>query len=216
MTFLNKDYNEIIEQAKILEEIRRFKHDYKNKIFGLKALLEAGEYDRAKEYLNMVEDEFSAISLQLNTTSFSDNVIVDAVLQNLAAKCKKNNIDISFSAIVADALNIFSDTDICILFSNLTDNAFEAANKCTGIQKHVSVYFARREKWNVITVGNSFDGTLNKSEDGELLTTKTNTESHGFGIKSVKKIIEKVPGAIYKTEHLPDDKLFKTHIFLPK
>ena len=38
-------------QAKYLDEFRQFRHDYKNRLAGLKALLDNGDTERAKEYL---------------------------------------------------------------------------------------------------------------------------------------------------------------------
>ena len=216
MYFLNIDHEIILDQAKKLEEIRRFKHDYKNKIFGLKTLLEAGEYSRAKEYLNTMEDEFVSVSSQSKITSFSDNIIVDAVLQNLASNCQNNGIEFYFSATVTDSLKAFSDNDICNLFCNLANNAFEATNKYTGTPKSISVLTGIREKWLVITIENTFDGKLNVEEDGTILTSKTDKDNHGFGIKSIKEILQKVPGSVYKTEPIYEENIFKTLIFIPR
>lgn len=45
-------YNYYITQAQTLEEMRRFRHDYKNLLSGLKVLIDSGEYERASEYLS--------------------------------------------------------------------------------------------------------------------------------------------------------------------
>lgn len=200
-------------QAKYLDEFRQFRHDYKNRLAGLKALIENGESERAKEYLNDVSDTFDI--MRAHTKTYSNNTLVDSVMQNLAARCKNAGVTFNAEVVIGNELEL-SDMDLCTMFYNIADNAVEAASKEYGGEKFVNIFTSRRAKWLIITEENSFDGTLIMGKNNEIETLKTDEISHGIGLKNIKSIVEKIPGAFVKVEPDIEAKIFRISLIFPR
>ena len=86
--------------------------------------------------------------------------------------------------------------DICSIFGNALDNAIECVEKCEEKEKRVIHFLvAPQKKFLLIKVENYCE------EEPELLdglpkTTKDNTDFHGFGMRSMKYIVEKYDGML--------------------
>lgn len=200
-------------QAKYLDEFRTFRHDYKNRLAGLKALLDSGENERAREYLNDITTKFDV--MRDNTKTYSDNTLIDAVLQNTALRCKNYGIAFDGTVIVGNELPL-ADIDLCTVFYNIADNAFEAASKEYDGEKFISFTTSRRMKWLIVTVENSFDGKIYTGRDNEITTRKGDVLSHGIGLKNIKNIVESVPGATVKIEPDTENRTFRISLIFPR
>lgn len=200
-------------QAKYLDEFRQFRHDYKNRLAGLKALLDNGDTERAKEYLADISEKFDV--MREHTKTFSNNTLIDSILQNLSVRCSNAGISFDAAVIVGNELPL-SDIDICTIFYNLADNAYEAASKDYKGEKFVNFITSRRAKWLIITAENSFDGILIKSKKNEIETSKNDDISHGIGLKNIKNIVESVPGATVKIEPDMEERIFRISLIFPR
>lgn len=207
-----KDFESTKHSAEQLQDLRIFKHDYKNMIFGLRALLNAGDYKNLAEYLTAIDSDFA--KAYENFTAYSDNTLINAVLNRIAVKCREEDIPFEASVTVGKDLPM-EDIDICTVFSNLADNAYEAVMRQTEGDKFISFSVSRREKWLIINVENSFNGEMSE-KNGGFDTVKKDVFSHGLGLKSIKRIIESVPGAIFKAEPDTAEKVFHTSLIFPK
>ena len=85
-----------------------------------------------------------------------------------------------------DEINII---DLCVLVGNLLDNAIEACQKIDK-QKRIQVSFKQEGNFLNVIIKNTYIDEKNN----DLLTTKDNKLNHGYGIKSVRSIVEKYEG----------------------
>ncbi|MBO4343359.1 MAG: sensor histidine kinase [Clostridia bacterium] len=182
----------IFADAQREKEIRKFRHDIKNSLYGAKALIDAGEYQKASDYLGGMLDEAASLA---KDKSYSDNLIVNAVMKRLDERCGD---DIKFSAEIAvgDFLSGLSDKDVAVLFGNLADNAYEAASKVKDKEKFINFSSSVREKMYVIYCENSFDGKIDFDENGKIKSTKKDGKNHGIGLESIEKTVSKIGGRI--------------------
>ena len=86
-----------------------------------------------------------------------------------------------------------SDGDISILVGNLLDNAIEACEQIQDGMRWVLFKLKKRQHSLFIEISNSL-GTVPRIKDGELLTSKKDKRLHGYGLKSVKRIVQKYDG----------------------
>lgn len=203
------------KQAKETSELRKFRHDYKNQLAGLQILIESQEYDRAKAYLQEITDNFSLACEKHKT--YSDHPLIDAILQNLACKCENTNIVFDACVMVQDKLTL-TDADICTVFSNLADNAYEAVARAENNdeKRFISFTSSMRAKWLIITVENSYDGISYTDSDGNYLTRKDNDNNlHGIGLNSIDSLISKVNGAQIRIQPDKENKVFSVSLIFP-
>ena len=120
-------------------------------------------------------------------------------------------MDIRFE-IEADPLNglFIKDEDVVVMFSNLLNNALEAASKCES-NRYIYMQIKREDAGLRIWTENSHSNAI-RSEGDKLLTSKeADADSHGFGIKNIKKAVAKYDGSC---DISYTDKKFVTDIFL--
>jgi sensor histidine kinase regulating citrate/malate metabolism len=88
-----------------------------------------------------------------------------------------------------------SDSDLYSLFGNAIDNAVEAVAKIDNPEKRtVNVIVKNTNHFISVMVENYYKGSLKYNSDGLPITTKENNGYHGFGVKSIKIIVDKYQG----------------------
>lgn len=128
------------------------------------------------------------------------NTTLDVILTQYTIKSQANSI--RFSCIAdGKCVSFLSPTDLIALISNLLDNAFEAVLPLAENER--SVGFILQETRGVVTLHTENNyGSEIVLEKGEILSSKADKRYHGFGMKSIKRIVEKYGGAFsVDTEH---------------
>ena len=105
------------------QETKKFRHDINNHMLCLRSPIDSGNYTEAEKYIS---DLCSRISTLRNKYS-TGNELVNAIVNDTASRYE--SVKLTWNGILSDELNI-SNMEICIIFSNLLDNAFCAASKC--------------------------------------------------------------------------------------
>lgn len=167
------------------EELRRFRHDYKNHMIVVNAYLENGKTDEARAYLLSVNDSLNGVINKIRTGNF----VADAILNNKSVAAGKKGISIEFDGFIPP--DGIKDEDLTTVISNLTDNAVEACEKLGGEAK-IEIEANVSNGFFVFSITNPTSGETS----GGLFTTKSDTKNHGFGIKNVKRVVERYNGFI--------------------
>ena len=184
------------------EETRKFRHDIKNHMLCIKTLLEEGNYDDAKEYIAGIENRTES----LRPAVITGNSLVDAITCDIMEK--HSSVRLEWEGHLPDKIKL-SDMDICVIFSNILDNAFAAAAKCNS--GSVKVRAAAAGSSLMITVINDIIEPI-ELRDSKLVTSKPDKRSHGYGVMNVKECAEKNGG---KAEFSFDEKHFTAEVILP-
>lgn len=188
------------------ESFRSFRHDYKSMLSTLKTLLSKGEHEEAYHFVDgmyyEMQDKMKVYK------KYSNNVILDAMLQDLATICEENHIRFTFKTLVPRNTSL-SMIDAVRIFSNLSNNAVEACLKTPERQRFININCSNKEGWSTLQIENSFDEQL-ILHDGMPVTTKKEKVNHGIGLSIVKDIVESKGGFMV----LEADK--KEHVFLAR
>ena len=169
-------------------EIRKYRHDTKNRLTGLLALLEDECYEDAilslKKELNLMNETSGNI---FN----NNNPILDAVILSKIKTANTFNIDIKPTVIINQPIYVDA-IDLSILIGNALDNAIEAAKlisntvitiKIISLVEQLTIEITNPVKENVDT--------------NKLKSNKTNKYLHGLGIQSMQSISAKYDGEIF-------------------
>ena len=100
---------------------------------------------------------------------------------------------INFDMVIADSLQFMSADDICVLFGNLLDNAISAAGQSD--TKQINLNIQPQDTYVSIVLANSIKGDI-LANNPTLKTTKHKKDGHGYGIKNVRKVVQKYHGLI--------------------
>ena len=95
------------------------------------------------------------------------------------------------------SISFLDDASITSLFENLLSNAFEAASKVAEGYIELSISNpGGADTSTILTVVNSCDKRPGRNINGELETTKPDKSSHGYGMKSIARVIRKYGGSM--------------------
>lgn len=196
---------------KYTESFREFKHDYKLMMASVKSLIRGHEEQRA---IQLIDDVFDEVQKKVQVhKEYSDHVILDAILQDLADVCDENEIQFSFQ-VFAPRNTGLSTLDAIRIFSNLTNNAVEACKKLPVSERFIRITSNTDMQWALLEVVNSYNGEL-AVKNKKLLTTKAKKENHGLGLGIVSSIVENLGGfVLYNT--VPEKGTFTVRVHIPQ
>lgn len=166
-------------------------HDIKKHLQSINMLNDKKEHDKINLYIH----ELMRSSDLKEVSQLCDHEMLNAILTRYGRSCLDKHIAFHVD-IRSGIINFIADADITSLFCNLLDNAIEAAEHIPDSFIEVSAYRREKTPFVVITIVNSSRKNPFDAQSGKLRTTKFNKGKHGFGIKSIHKIIVKYHGDI--------------------
>lgn len=187
-----------------ISETSQMRHDMKHHLLALKAYAQAGKCDAILRYL----DECISFMDVRDTGVWSGNPVVDALLGYYKYSAEDAGIQTELHVETDKALPV-SDTDICIILSNLLENAYEACIRQKKGDKYIKIRLHQTGDVLIVMVENSYEGTVRR-EDGRFLSSKAEMRK-GIGITSVLDVCKKYNG-IPKIEY--NGSVFKVSILL--
>lgn len=196
-------------QEKMLndQKIKKMHHDIKNHILYLRFCFENVELENGIEYANGLLDKLASYNISLHTGSG----MLDCLISEIQQKCSINNIIFKIDINLHEKC-FMSDFDVCTLFGNILNNAYEATMRLEEHENKKIVFkMSTIDSFIVIKVTNHT--LVNKDMKSYLfLTSKSDAENHGLGMKNIDDIINKYNG-IKKISFQED--LFILKIMLP-
>lgn len=139
------------------------------------------------------------------------NEILDVCLMEKKLLCEKNSIKLDCIA-NGQCLSFMQPSDLFSLFGNALDNAMEAVCKLDDVEKRI-VFVSVKEELGmaIIHVENNYTGELIMA-DGIPRTSKDDEFYHGYGVKSIRMVVEKYDGNMAL---LPQNGIFNLNITIP-
>ncbi len=185
-----------------IEEARTAKHDMKQHLHMLSALVTAKKYDELESYINQYTNSFSENS----AITYCDHYGINALLQYFAGVAKERHF--SFSAHMDIPAKIAIPDDVLtVLLGNLLENATEAC-----VYEGTPIITVRGKMDGdmlFFKIVNTYTGKTKKASNGLYLSTKH--EGRGIGLRSVRGIVHDYNG-ILEIEH--KDGWFKVSVML--
>ncbi len=177
-------YQTLLEKE---HETRKFRHDISNHLLCVNSLIKEQHYEEAEQYIAQMNGSINELRPGLQTGNMPANVILNDMIR------KYETVTADWTGHIPEQL-LVSDMDICIILSNLLENAFHAAAQCDG-NRIVAVSVKILGNMLSITVRNPMN-TLPKKSKGTLLTQKSDKVNHGYGILNVKDAVERNKGIV--------------------
>lgn len=196
--------NQIRETQNMYNQVRGWRHDYRNHIQNMKILLQKENYTKLDVYLNELAEDLNTVDTVIKT----GNVMADAVLNSKLTTAQKANIKITVKAGVPNGI-VMSDVELCAVMGNLLDNALEACMKLPDEERFIRIYIGCIKNQFYISVQNSA-GTVRKI-GGKYITTKRG-DAHGYGIFRIDRLAGKYGGYVNRQN---EEGVFATEIMLP-
>jgi hypothetical protein len=184
-------------------ETRKFRHDMSNHIICIDALSQEKKYDEMQKYLSSLRDSLVSLKEKYQT----GHMMVNAIVNHIASKYE--DVNLIWIGFLPDKLQI-SNMDLCVIFSNILENAFFAAFQCEE-NKKVKVTVKSISNSLVLTVENNMASRVDEI-NGKIITKKADKKNHGLGLINIRESVNKNGGAF---EYNYTDETFIIDIVLP-
>lgn len=176
-----QSYYQILDQQN--QQLMIYAHDAKKHLAAIQAL---NEDPAIGNYVTKLSEQLKDYSRSRS----SGNKLLDIMLHKYDIDCKMRGIAFEYDVKVCN-LSQLDNIDLVAILGNLLDNAV-TASECSS-EKIVSLSTVYRNRYSVIIISNSCD-VPPKQSGNRLISTKSNANLHGFGLKSVAKTIKKYDG----------------------
>lgn len=174
-------------------------HDLKHRLYGLEGRLDKREISQISQAINIYDNTFE-----------TGNVALDTVLTEKGLICGGKNIRLT-CLIDGASLSKLRSSDIYSLFGNALDNAIAGVSDEEEGNRVISIREVKRSGFSVITIENYHTGEI-VFKGGLPVTGSDDKDFHGFGMKSMRMVVEQYGGELIVSFA---DNIFKLQIVLP-
>ena len=184
--YYEQQYKQALYNDRRLMTLR---HDMKNQLI---TLLEYANENRLSELNAYGERLLGELGSTANIAN-SGVPAIDALINYKAAIAVQQGIKVQVHLSLPNDL-VIDAIDIATLLGNMLDNAIDA---CLRLQtdRSIKIILTYSQCALRICVENTYDGvTLQK--DGHYSSTKADTKTHGFGLSSIRAVVDKYHGSL--------------------
>lgn len=171
-----------------IEIINRKCHDLKHQIAALRTLKDREQIDR------QIAEMENAVMIY-DSVIRTGNPILDVVLTEKSLYCEAHQINMT-CLVDGKLLSFVDSVDLYTLFGNALDNAIESVMQQTDKLKRVIQVAAYEEHGMLLIRFRNYCDQTPVLVDGMPVTTKEDSDYHGFGLKSIRHTAEKYGGGI--------------------
>lgn len=155
-------------------------HDLRHQLSALKGKEYSEELSRISDAINIYDSSFK-----------TGNDALDVVLTEKGLLCRNKGIRLT-CMLDGTILSSMKQSDIYSLFGNAIENAVDSVSGLDEDRRVISIRQIKRQGFGIIMIENYYDGIL--SFEGGLPITDKDKNFHGFGMKSMKMIVEEYGG----------------------
>ena len=164
-------------------------HDIKKHLQSIKLLNEKHDSDKINAYIQQLMES----SDLRETTNICDNEMLNAILCRYQRQCNDKHIHFH-TDIRSGTVQYIYQHDLTSLFCNLLENAMESAENIPDSFIELTVQKKENSPFVVIILINSCQNTPVYNQEGVPVSHKLDNGRHGFGIKSIKKVVKQYHG----------------------
>lgn len=177
---------EFASLRRLQQNAAAYRHDMRHHFTFLQNLASDGRLDEISEYLQATRSDIDAIT----PVRYCENETVNLILSSFAAKAKQLGISMAVDTKLPDSLP-FSDTELCSLLSNALENAIHACKDIAdGNERQIRLRIYSKNSKLCIDIRNRYHSEPVFSDGIPV----SNEQGHGFGTKSMARIVEKRGG----------------------
>ena len=153
----------------------------------LQSLCEQKRFEEAAKYVGRLNDDYKKTAAE-----YTGNVIIDSLLAEMLDGIKNRELaELKVLGKLPNDLPL-EDVDSCILFSNAFRNAGEALQKQKQKLRFYLTVKKGQQEINII-----IQNFVAEDEKIDLsVTSKPERNGHGYGIRNMKRVVEKYHGSI--------------------
>lgn len=181
-------HNEIEHMNLISETTKNIRHDLKNHLLAIDILAQKSKDQSVIDYVNKLLTDVEQNQSYVN----SGNMLINGICNYYISIAKQYNITVSYHVEYPGDLNP-DEKDLTILLGNLWSNCIENAKDAEKPMIDFQLIYSKNRL--IIATKNTYSGHRQKINH-TFRTTKSDSLSHGIGLKNMEQVTMKYGGAM--------------------
>lgn len=194
------------EVENMYNQMRGWRHDYRNHIQTMKSYASSGDIDAIRSYLDQLDTDLNSVDMVIKT----GNKMTDAILNSKISLARSKKINVTVDAHIPIALTT-AELDLCIIIGNLFDNAIDASLELPEEHRLIRIYMDMKNTQLYMSFTN-FTASPKKKKVNRIFHTSKG-QGHGFGLIHIDDIVHRYGGYLNCNS---EDGAFTTEILLPQ
>lgn len=182
----NQAEKEILKYREAQEKLSVYRHDMRHHMQYISSCISGGEYEKAQRYIRDISDQIDTSSVRHYCSCEQLDLLLSSYIdraENLGIRC-----DVNVQLATSPRL---SEIELCSLFANAFENAINAnAALSHGMEKYISISIHTKSGKLCVCIKNPCASSV-IFEDG---LPKADSDAHGFGTKSMRRVVDKFGG----------------------
>lgn len=181
------------ESRDYMSVIRAQRHDYNFHLHAVVGLIENGEYEECRRYLEKMAGE----AADVNDIMPVSDAVVGSMLHNMRQEARKRGSNITYD-ITYDMADVLCNGFECNkIIGNLLQNALDALTTREALERGIHMAIFKRRGNTVITVENYFDGDKDQIARVFEPGYSTKHRHEGIGLSMVLRTVRQYGGRVY-------------------
>ena len=194
------EYNKKLECA--TNEMKKFRHDYKNIMLSMSGYIESNDLDGLKKFfyshIECLSKELDLFNLTWSAIGNIECIEVKGVIASKLIQAEKYGIKTNLY--IPDFIKklSFNRLDLCRILGIILDNSIEASLEAK--DSSLSILILERKKFTSIVVSNTYK---HKVEDISVLFERgysSKGEGRGMGLSNLRDILKNYENALFNIE----------------
>lgn len=189
IALLQKQLEHNNEIKDLYTQVQSIRHDFKNNLIYMQDCLTHENYNSLKDFVTKLNNDVTKTKKFLLTNS----TILNSIINTKITQAFEHKINVTYT--IPDNLSCpINESDFAVILGNLLDNAIEA---CENVDenKKIDISINQDPTGMHIELSNSIAQSV-LAGNPSLKSSKPDRKNHGFGIKSVKKLVKNNHGLL--------------------
>ena len=173
--------------------MRKFRHDMNNTLQTLSVMMNDPDSPESRENGRQLFEQMQEKYKQTQIPYYSSNPVINAVILSKSLAAEENGVKLTVS-VNGENLDGIENIDLCSIFSNLLDNALEAARNIRDGEIELSSW--SEAGYFFIKCVNSYAGKASLAKKNGKKLASTKGSGRGLGLSIIESVAGKYDGRV--------------------
>lgn len=175
-----------------METAREYRHDMRHHLAVIEGLAKQGENDKIIEYTSNLNGSLG----KFENVNYCKNSELNALLSEYINRAENAGCKITHSFILPESLP-FEESDVCLVLANAVENAINACAELPAENRYIKISAEYTDSHKLLISSENPCSHAVKFDENSLPVidnASRNSDEHGIGLRSVKRVTEKYNG----------------------
>ncbi len=173
-----------------MEAGRVYRHDMRHHLTVIEGLVKQGDFEKVLEYTGKMNGTLDGFE----NVSYCPNPEINAVLSEYIARAEKAGCKVTVRKLLLPDNLPFAADDVCMVLANSVENAMNACSDLPPERRYIEISAELADGRRLLISVKNPCSDIPEFDANDLPVSRSLSEEHGIGLRSVKSVAEKYNG----------------------